>query len=129
MTVVRAVFIRDDGIQSEEAAGTYHVVFQYPDEPVFSIPAGTYERGFSVTITGGEGCKIYYTTNGEEPGPGSKLYQGPVYIAPGLTVLQAIAVDEDGGTSAITEAIYNVQEIPGVSGEENPASGAEEPVS
>lgn len=96
MTVVRAVFIREDGVQSEEAAGTYHVEFQCPAEPVFSIPAGTYEGGITVTITGDEGSRIYYTTNGEEPGIRSKLYQGPVRIGPGLTVLQAIAVDQEG---------------------------------
>lgn len=117
-TVVRAVFIREDGIQSEEACGTYDVVFDYPDEPVFSIPAGTYEEGLSVTISAEEGCRIYYTTNGEEPGRNSKLYQGPVYIAPGLTVLQAVSMDKEGGMSAIVEAIYHVAEPPEASSEE-----------
>lgn len=112
-TVVRAVFIREDGLQSEEISGTYQVVFQYPDEPVFSVPGGSYEAGFSVVITAGEDCKIYYTTNGEEPGPQAKVYQGPVFIAPGLTVLQAVSVDADGGTSGIVEAIYNVSENSG----------------
>lgn len=121
-TVVRALFIRSDGVQSEEASGTYEVVFSYPDEPVFSIPAGSYESGLSVTITAGEACQIYYTTNGEEPGKNSKLYQGPVYIAPGLTVLQAIAVDAEGGTSGIVEAIYNVSENSEPSSEEEAGS-------
>lgn len=119
MTVVRAVFIRDDGTQSEEAAGTYHVEFQYPEEPVFSLPAGSYEGSLTVTITGGEDCRIYYTTNGEEPGIRSALYRGPLRFGPGLTVLQAIAVDRDGGSSAIVEAIYNVSEISGVPEGEN----------
>lgn len=109
-TVVRAVFIRYDGVYSEEAVGTYQVVFDYPDEPVFSVPAGSYDHSFSVTLTTEEGCKIYYTTNGEEPGYESKLYRGPVYIPAGLTVLQAVAVDEDGGMSGIVEAIYDVSQ-------------------
>ena len=127
MTVVRAVFIREDGVQSEEAAGTYHVEFQCPAEPVFSIPAGTYEGGITVTITGDEGSRIYYTTNGEEPGIRSKLYQGPVRIGPGLTVLQAIAVDQEGGSSAIVEAIYNVSEISGALESPDPGLSAAEP--
>lgn len=126
-TVVRAVFICDDGVQSEEASGTYYVSFQYPDEPVFSVPSGSYEGGISVTITAGEGCRIYYTTNGEEPGLHSMLYQGPVYIAPGHTVLQAVSVAEDGGSSAITEASYNVSEIIETPEEENTGIPAEEP--
>ena len=111
-TVIRAVFIRTDGVVSEEAVGTYQITFTYPDEPVFSVPSGEYTGGFSVTMTSGEGCRIYYTTNGEEPGPRSRLYQGAVYIPPGLTVLQAVAIDEEGGTSGIVEAIYNVSENP-----------------
>lgn len=125
-TVVRAVLIREDGVQSEEASGTYEVVFDYPDEPVFSIPAGTYEEGLSVTISAGEGCRIYYTTNGEEPGRNSRLYEGPVDIAPGLTVLQAVSVDEEGGMSAIVEAIYHVSEPSGdLPPEENGAGTGE----
>lgn len=109
-TVIRAVFIREDGMQSEEADGTYEVVFDYPDEPVFSVPGGDYAQSFYVTLTAESDCRIYYTTNGEEPGYHSRLYQGPIYIPAGLTVLQAVSVDEDGGMSGIMEAIYNVTE-------------------
>lgn len=111
-TVIRAIFIRSDGIQSEEADGTYEVIFDYPDEPDFSVESGDYAGGFYVTITSDDDdCKIYYTTNGEEPGPESRLYREPIYVSPGLTVLQAVAIDDDGGMSGITEAIYNVSEI------------------
>lgn len=107
-TVVRAVFVRNDGLQSEEVSGTYRIEFQYPDEPVFSMPAGRYDGVFSVTITAEEGCRIYYTTNGEEPGYQSRLYRGPVFIPEGLTVLQAVSVDGEGGMSGIVEAVYDV---------------------
>lgn len=109
-TIIRAIFIRSDGMLSEEADGTYEVTFDYPDEPEFNIPGGEYSRGLYVNITAEEDCKIYYTTNGEEPSVQSHLYRGQIYIPVGLTVLQAIAVDEDGASSAITEAIYNVSE-------------------
>ena len=117
-TVVRAVFVRDDGLQSEEISGTYRIEFQYPEEPVFSVPPGSYNNSFSVTITAEEGCKIYYTTNGEEPGYQSRLYQGPLYIPEGLTVLQAVSVDEDGGMSGIVEAVYQVSAVSEVPVEE-----------
>lgn len=109
-TILRAIFVRSDGIQSEEADGTYDVIFDYPAEPEFDMPGGNYSRGLYVTITAEEDCKIYYTTNGEEPDYQSHLYRGRIYIPVGLTVLQAVAIDEEGGISAITEAIYNVSE-------------------
>lgn len=127
-TVIRAVFIRYDSVYSEEAVGTYHVVFDYPDEPVFSVPAGSYDHNFSVTLTTEEGCKIYYTTNGEEPGYDSKLYRGPIYISSGLTVLQAVAVDEDGGMSGIVEAIYDVTQPYVPPAEESPPALEEDVV-
>lgn len=121
-TVIRAIFIRSDSTPSEEADGTYEVVFDYPDEPVFSVESGEYTGGFYVSLYAEEDCKIYYTTNGEEPGYDSKLYAGPIYISPGLTVLQAVSVDEYGGMSGIMEAIYNVSEnyVPAEEGEEQP---------
>lgn len=110
-TVIRAVFIRFDGMQSEEADGTYEVVFDYPGEPVFSVEGGNYSQSFQVTLTAEPDCRIYYTTNGEEPGPGASLYRGAITIPAGLTVLQAVAIDGEGGMSGIVEAIYNVDEI------------------
>lgn len=109
-TVLRAVFIRNDGMQSMEADGTYEVVFTYPDEPVFSMPSGEYAESFYVTITAGEGSKIYYTTDGQEPDRYSNLYTGAILINPGLTVLQAIAIDEENRESGIEEVIYHVTE-------------------
>jgi hypothetical protein len=109
-TIIRAVFIRDDGEVSEEACGTYEVVFQYPEEPVFSISSGEYEEPFTVSIRAEADCQIYYTTNGEDPDRYSSLYRGPITINPGLTVLRAVAIDGDGGESGIMEAIYKVYE-------------------
>lgn len=124
-TVIRAVFIRSDGVQSEEVSGTYEVVYDYPDEPVFSVESGAYEAGFYVTLSAEDGSKIYYTTNGEEPGYESALYRGPIYISKGLTVLQAVSVDQEGGMSGIVEAIYKVTGSESVQ-EEDTASFVEE---
>lgn len=111
-TVIRAVFIRADGVSSEEADGTYEVIFDYPAEPVFSIPSGEYAEGFYVSLSAETDCTIYYTTNGEEPDRYAKVYQSPIYVNPGLTVIQAIAIDGDGGESGIEERIYKVPEPP-----------------
>ena len=118
-TVVRAIFIRNDGIQSEEADGTYRVMFETPDEPVFSVPEGTYNGSFYVTIRTETGSSIYYTTNGEEPDRYATRYTGPIQINPGLTVLQAVAVDYEGRESGVVEVIYHVNEAPA---DEQPAS-------
>ncbi|MDO4261592.1 MAG: chitobiase/beta-hexosaminidase C-terminal domain-containing protein [Eubacteriales bacterium] len=109
-TVLRAVFISSDGQQSEEGYATYQVVLAYPKEPVFSVEAGNYTEGFYVSISADADSTVYYTTNGEEPSRYSRVYGGPIYINPGLTVLQAVAIDGDGMESGIMEAIYYVEE-------------------
>lgn len=111
-TVVRAIFVRNDGTQSEEADGTYRVMFETPDEPVFSVPEGTYNGSFYVTIRAEAGSSIYYTTNGEEPDRYATRYTGPIQINPGLTVLQAVAVDYEGRESGVVEVIYHVNAAP-----------------
>lgn len=124
-TVLRTIFIRNDGQQSMEADGTYEVVFTYPDEPVFSMPSGEYAESFYVTITAGEDSTVYYTTDGQEPDRYSILYTGAIQINPGLTVLQAIAIDSENRESGIEEAIYHVAEPEetGEALEEIPESG------
>ena len=109
-TVVRAVFIRSDGLQSEEADGTYQVIFDYPDEPEFSVEGGEYAEPFYVTVTAEPDCEIHYTTDGSDPDVHSPVCRDSVYIPPGLTVLRAVSVDEEGDMSGIMEAIYNVAE-------------------
>lgn len=109
-TVIRAVFISNDGLRSEEAGGTYKIVLDYPSEPQFSVNGGDYDSGFYVTITADRESTVYYTTNGEEPDVYSKVYREPIYINPGLTVLQAVAVNKEGRASGIMEEIYNVAE-------------------
>lgn len=74
-TVIRAVFISNDGLRSEEAGGTYKIVLDYPSEPQFSVNGGDYDSGFYVTITADRESTVYYTTNGEEPDVYSKVYR------------------------------------------------------
>lgn len=109
-TIIRAIFVRSDGTRSEESYGTYEVIFDYPDDPRLSVWSGEYTEPFTVSIYAEDGCKIYYTTNGEDPDKYASLYRGPININPGVTVLRAVAIDVDGGESGITEATYKVQE-------------------
>ena len=43
--MIRAVFISNDGLRSEEAGGTYKIVLDYPSEPQFSVNGGDYDSG------------------------------------------------------------------------------------
>jgi hypothetical protein len=56
-------------------------------EPVFSLPGGRYGSSQTVTLTNpGTTGKIYYTTNGSEPGLNSTIYSGPFSVTKTSTI-------------------------------------------
>ena len=81
-------------------------------KPVINPAGGTFAEPQQVTITAGEGCTIYYTTDGTDPGV-SPVATGPVgtkYTAP-FTVrtdctVKAIAYDAEGNASSIASAEF-----------------------
>jgi hypothetical protein len=46
----------------------------------FSVPTGFYDSGFNLTLTAGDGEKIYYTTDGSEPTKESQEYTEPIAV-------------------------------------------------
>ena len=82
-----------------------------PNAPTLSIsPAsGTYIGGTSVTLTSNGGAapvSIYYTTNGSTPTANSTKYNGAFSVTVTGTVIKAIAIDNDGLSSAVTSNTY-----------------------
>ena len=54
---------------------------RYAEKPVMSLAGGFYSESLSVEITSTEpNSQIRYTTNGNEPGPTSPVYTGPVSV-------------------------------------------------
>lgn len=83
------------------------VVTPKAQDPVFSPVSGTVipAEGLSVTITAGEGAKIYYTTDGTEPTTESDEYASPILLNKATTI-KAMAAEEGKENSSIITAIY-----------------------
>lgn len=64
------------------------------DVPTFSVAGGFYDNSQNVTLSGANGAKIYYTTDGSYPTIHAKRYQEPITIDE-TTMVRAISV-EDG---------------------------------
>lgn len=62
-------------------------------EPRFSLEEGTYTSRQTLELTA-DYARIYYTLDGEEPGEDSPLYQGPLILSEGTTVVKAMGVNE-----------------------------------
>lgn len=103
--------------------------------PTFSAESGFYEQPFELTVSAGQGQRIYYTTDGSEPTAESTLYTGPIMIEDGSlrenyyaniggisqegdyqpadridkgTVVKATAVNGAGEVSETASAVYFV---------------------
>ena len=74
-------------------------------KPVITPAGGTFTEPQEVTITAGEGCAIYYTTDGTEPEQTSGRYTGPFTVSESCTV-KAVAVDAEGNASNVATATF-----------------------
>ncbi len=103
----------------------------FVNTPEFSVESGFYNSSFVLTLSAGEGCTIYYTTDGTVPTTASTAYNGAInitdrssepntyasitdvshdgYEPPPVTkgtVVRAIAVDKNGNSSEVISKTY-----------------------
>lgn len=81
-------------------------------EPEFSVPGGKYSEAQTVTLTAGDGCTIYYTTDGVDPtddvNDGSSIkYTEPITVDKSMTI-KAIAFDADDNKSNVVTETYDI---------------------
>lgn len=88
--------------QTENAAS--HV-----QKPKFSFPGGEYGYYLTVEITAESGTCIFYTLDGSLPGETSYVYRTPLELSEGVTVIRAVAMDENGNFSDISEETYTLE--------------------
>jgi hypothetical protein len=76
-----------------------------PANPTSSVPGGSYPTAQRVTLTAGDGDRVYYSTNRPDPDTGQPitgtLYTSPILVnEQGVTRITAVAVDKAGNVSA-----------------------------
>ncbi len=97
----------------------YEAVAGAPENPTFSIPAGTYTSAQSVELAcATEGAEIHYTLDGADPDASAALYSTPIAIA-ATTTLKAVAI-KNGISSSVVSATYTIVTTEGDGSKENP---------
>ena len=127
-TQIKAIAINTLGIRSGIMDNTYTVEYRIPNEPKIAINSGIYVTGQTVTISGDEGCDIYYTTDGSTPTRYSQKYEGPLRLVRGNVILTAISISNHGKESPIASKNYiivqNARELEKVEQMNNPTSAS-----
>lgn len=103
---IRAVFVNQYGVESQEAEGNYFVDVTVPDAPQVSPAEGSYSRPTLITVSGGENCRIFYTTDGSEPTQDKMEYTGPIPMPVGVTKFRFICYSLAGAAGGETQVTY-----------------------
>ena len=78
--------------------------------PTFSLDdSETFEDVQELSLSAGNGCTIYYTTDETDPTVKSTKYAEPIQISEGETVVSAIAVNKKGIPSLPVKKTYTVE--------------------
>ena len=105
---VRAVFVNQYGVVSGEAEGDYYVDVTVPEAPQVSPQEGNYSRPALITVSAGENCRVYYTTDGSVPTQDSTEYTGPFPMPVGVTKFRFICFSLAGAAGEETQVTYSL---------------------
>ncbi len=105
-TVIYAVSVNSAGIHSKTVSGSFEVVYDAPDAPVFATASGAYSGSNNkVEIGAVEGCTVYYAVD-EKPSMASTVYTGAFEMLEGKHFVYAFAVNEKGTGSRLSAIWY-----------------------
>lgn len=102
-----------ESIQKLMAFASTGILRKFPeyltDAPEFSLAGGCYTEKRSVRLHSGNAAdRVYYTVNGDLPDDTAELYEEPILLPEGTTVLRAIAYNEKGIPSDVVSETYSV---------------------
>ena len=105
---IEAIAVASDYSTSATASATYTITTPAAAAPAFSLAAGSYTGGKTVTLSDTTSdATIYYTTNGTTPTPSSAKYSAAISVNQSETI-EAIAVASGCSNSAIASAKYTI---------------------
>lgn len=98
-------FVNSYGGETQKSKYSMYV----SEKPSFSYEDGEYSEMISVEIKASSSGKIYYTTDGSEPGSDCALYDKPIVFRDGTYRLNAVFVNEYGVCSEVSSATYTIK--------------------
>jgi N-acetylneuraminic acid mutarotase len=105
--IVQAIAVRKGYANSAVATAKY-TLLPVAAAPVFSLPAGAYGAGQSISISDpSTGVTIYYTTDGSTPTSSSRVYNAPIVLSAAETI-EAIAMGPGFSSSPVSTAAYSI---------------------
>lgn len=104
--IVSAVFVNDNGVQSEVVTKEYHIQVEELPIPEVTAVSGEYQFPINISIDG-DRKNIYYTTDGTTPTENSTQYVSAIPMPLGKSTFQFIRI-ADGRSSQVVEKTYQL---------------------
>ncbi len=105
---IAAVFVNEYGIKSEVSRGWYKINYTVPEPPQVFPDSGDHHVPTMIRVSVPEGVKVYYTTDGSEPGLESALYTQPIPMPLGKSNFMFVAVSEDEVLSEVASRSFDL---------------------
>ncbi|MCM1308766.1 MAG: chitobiase/beta-hexosaminidase C-terminal domain-containing protein [Butyrivibrio sp.] len=113
-TTVKFYSVNEYGFESDVMEAVYTVSYDGPPVPKISPQETSFSQSSKVVVTisnVSQGCKVYYTMDGNMPTEYSTEYsKTPIELPAGTTILTVLVVDEHGMTSTASRT-YTVQYV------------------
>lgn len=106
---IAAFFVNDYGISSDVVKKSYHVDVSIPFAPEVSAYSGDYTSPTQIFVEIQEGCRVYYTSDGSEPGLESTEYTKPINMPLGKSRFKFVAYNEEGISGETITRDYNLE--------------------
>jgi hypothetical protein len=82
------------------------------EAPSFEPQAGRYSAAQAVTLSADPGALVLYTTDGSDPRTNGALYDGPIDVSDGSTLVRAVASRSCAFDSEVSQALFQVGDLP-----------------
>lgn len=108
---VSAIFVNEFGISSDSVTKTYMVDYPVARPPVLLTESGTYEIPKMVAVDYPENYVVYYTTNGNDPDPESRVFERALDMPLGSSEFRFVAYDDRGRRSEVVVGTYKLNMV------------------
>ena len=106
---ITAYFVNEYGVSSDVVKKSYHVDVSIPIAPEISAYSGDYSSPTLIYVEVPDDCRVYYTSDGTEPGLESQEYSYPIHMPLGKSRFKFVSCNEEGIFSETVTREYNLE--------------------
>ncbi len=106
-TVFHAMAVSGTGLMSQNIEVNYEIMASAPEKPRITPSSGTYREITKIHVDIPDGCRAYYTLDGNVPTAESPEYTEDLVIPLGNHIFSVIFINQNGLASQVSTKVYD----------------------